>query len=342
MDIVVITRHILGMSSLNSPYKLIAADINNSKSVTTMDLVQLRRVILGLETRFPGNMSWRFVDAAYKFPNPANPWQFNLPEASSVNNLVGNVSTNFVAIKVGDVNGSAVSTASPRTSGVFSLNIPDMPLKAGQEYRIPFSADLYDTEGFQFTLGFDRQLVDLVDIRYGRMGQGHFGMFPKEGLITASYNLEDFSAAAAKPQGQEDVLFTLVLRVKKDMPSLGSVFEINSRITAAEAYSRTGNLQSVALALKAPVLLAEKPVLYQNYPNPFSGETVIGFNLIKADEAVLTISDIQGRILRVIRSDYAAGYHQLRLQSEGLPSGVLQYTLTSGDFTETKRMVVGR
>ena len=149
MDIVLITRHILGMNTLNSPYKLIAADVNSSKSVTTMDLVQLRRVILGLETRFTGNSSWRFVDAAYRFPNPANPWQFNLPEVASVNNLVGNVTTNFVAIKVGDVNGTAVSGTSPRTSGVFSLKIPDMPLRTGQEYRIPFRADLSDIEGFQ-------------------------------------------------------------------------------------------------------------------------------------------------------------------------------------------------
>ena len=342
MDIVMITRHILGFGTLNSPYKLIAADINNSKSVTTMDLVQLRRIILGIESRFQSNSSWRFIDAAYRFPNPANPWQFNLPEIVSVNNLVGNVTTNFVAIKIGDVNGSASSVVSPRSSGVFSLKVRDMPIKAGREYRIPFYADLSDTEGFQFTLGIDLNSVELVDIQYATMEEGHFGIFAKEGLITTSYNLPDFSAAAARPKGQEDELFTLVLRAKKEQPGLASVLEINSRITAAEAYSRAGNLKSVAISLQTPAALEESPVLYQNFPNPFSGETLIGFNLVKAGEATLTVSDIQGRIIRVVRGEYGMGYHQLRLNSEGLPPGVLQYTLTSGDFTATKRMVVGQ
>ena len=342
MDIVLITRHILGFGTLNSPYKLIAADINNSKSVTTMDLVQLRRVILGLESRFPSNSSWRFVDAAYRFPNPANPWQFNLPEIISVNNLVGNVTTNFMAIKIGDVNGSATGVASPRTSGVFSLKIQDMPIKAGQEYRIPFFADLSDTEGFQFTLGIDLSSVELVDIQYATMDEGNFGIFAKEGLITASYNLPDFSAAAARPKGQEDELFTLVLRAKKELPGLASVLEINSRITAAEAYSRTGALKGIAITLQTPAPLGDSYVLYQNFPNPFSGETLIGFYLVKAGEATLTVTDIQGRILRVVREEYGAGFHQLRLRSEDLPPGVLQYSLTSGEFTATKRMVVGQ
>jgi hypothetical protein len=46
------------------------------------------------------------VDAAYRFPNPANPWATTFPESISMNNLPGNASINFIAIKIGDVNGS--------------------------------------------------------------------------------------------------------------------------------------------------------------------------------------------------------------------------------------------
>ena len=82
--------------------------------------------------------------------------------------------------------------------------------------------------------------------------------------------------------------------------------------------------------------------LLQNIPNPFAGETMIGFVLPQGGEATLRLSDVQGRVLRVICGEYGAGYNQVRLRSEELPSGVLQYTLTSGDFTATRRMVIGK
>ena len=105
-DLVLIQKHILGLQMLSSPYKLIAADANNSRSITTLDLIQVRKLILNLDPVFPKNTSWRFVDAAYRFPNPANPWATSFPESISMNNLPGNASINFIAIKIGDVNGS--------------------------------------------------------------------------------------------------------------------------------------------------------------------------------------------------------------------------------------------
>ncbi|MFN9380605.1 MAG: hypothetical protein ACK6BQ_11660, partial [Bacteroidota bacterium] len=64
-DLVLISKHILGVQPLNTPYKLIAADVNNSKSVTTLDLIQLRKLILNIDATFANNSSWRFVDASY-------------------------------------------------------------------------------------------------------------------------------------------------------------------------------------------------------------------------------------------------------------------------------------
>jgi len=106
-DILLIQRHILGIQALNSPYKMIAADVNNSRSITTLDMIQLRKLILGLDSKFTHNRAWRFVDATYIFPNPTNPWQGSFPESSSIASWRPNPSTNFVAIKIGDLNSSA-------------------------------------------------------------------------------------------------------------------------------------------------------------------------------------------------------------------------------------------
>jgi hypothetical protein len=275
------------------------------------------------------------VDASFRFPNAGNPWATQFPEVTNLNDLSADVRTDFIAVKIGDVNGSALGTGTVRTDGRFNLNVEDRPLKSGSEVRIPVTALLAGMEGYQFTLGYDRNAVELVDVEYGTMQAEHFGVFAKEGLITASWN-----AKGSKVEGE--TLFTLVLRAKADVSSLDEVLNVNSRITAAEAYSKDGAYQSVALSFGARVAATGSPMLYQNIPNPFAGETVIGFQLVEAGEAVLTVSDIQGRVLRVIRGAYGAGYHQVRLRSEELPSGILQYTLTSGDFTATRRMIIGK
>lgn len=107
-DMVLIARHILGVQPLDSPYKIIAADINRSNSVTTLDLVELRMVVLNHQEEFSNNSSWRFVDAAYVFPNPQNPFEEPFPEAIHYNNFIAGLPpASFIAIKVGDVNGSA-------------------------------------------------------------------------------------------------------------------------------------------------------------------------------------------------------------------------------------------
>jgi hypothetical protein len=49
-DLVLISKHILGIEPLGSPWKLIAADANKSGSVTTADIIAFRKLILGIDT----------------------------------------------------------------------------------------------------------------------------------------------------------------------------------------------------------------------------------------------------------------------------------------------------
>ncbi|MBK9736814.1 MAG: hypothetical protein IPO92_18385 [Saprospiraceae bacterium] len=61
LDLVMIQRHILGLQSLSSPYKIIAADANNDGKVTASDLTDIRKLILGITVDYPSNTSWRFL-----------------------------------------------------------------------------------------------------------------------------------------------------------------------------------------------------------------------------------------------------------------------------------------
>ena len=105
-DLVLIQRHILGLQELDSPYKVIAADANFTNSVTAADLVELRKLILGIANRFPkGKNAWQFVDKNHVFSDHNNPWfapdsiLLNVTEREHLMN-------DFVAVKMGDVNDS--------------------------------------------------------------------------------------------------------------------------------------------------------------------------------------------------------------------------------------------
>jgi hypothetical protein len=132
----------------------------------------------------------------------------------------------------------------------------------------------------------------------------------------------------------------LVLRSKTDA-ALSSVLGISSRLTRAEAYSNSDEVLDVALNFGQGTVVRAGFELYQNTPNPFKGMTVIGFNLPEAGEATIKINDVTGRLLKVIRSDFAQGYNEVRLQSAELGAvGVLTYTLESAEFTATRKMII--
>lgn len=101
-DLVLIRKHILSVKKLDSPYKIIAADINNDQVVTVSDLIDLQTLILN--AGFPNNSSYRFVKEDYVFPNPQNPWEEPFPESCYFEGVDGNVFQNFIFVKIGDVN----------------------------------------------------------------------------------------------------------------------------------------------------------------------------------------------------------------------------------------------
>ena len=112
LDLSLIQRHIVGIDTFTNGYMKVAADAFVDNSITTFDVVQLHTLlstsIPGPPTTPPGNTSWRFVDAKFMFPDtlrrivPVFPECINLPNLRS--DTLGN---DFIAVKVGDVDGNA-------------------------------------------------------------------------------------------------------------------------------------------------------------------------------------------------------------------------------------------
>ncbi|MCB0642486.1 MAG: carboxypeptidase regulatory-like domain-containing protein, partial [Phaeodactylibacter sp.] len=88
-DMALIQKHILGLNLLlDQPYKMVAADINKSSTVTSLDLVYMLKAILNLSDEFPNNTSWRFIPAFFEFSEP-DPLAGQIPNGIQVNNLPG-------------------------------------------------------------------------------------------------------------------------------------------------------------------------------------------------------------------------------------------------------------
>jgi hypothetical protein len=81
--------------------------------------------------------------------------------------------------------------------------------------------------------------------------------------------------------------------------------------------------------------------LFQNYPNPFNPVTQISFALPVAGNVNLVVYDILGREVATLVNDYrTAGTHTVNFDASRIASGVYMYKITSGDFTDTKKMVL--
>ncbi len=339
-DLVIITKHILGVSLLDSPYKMIAADANKSGSVTTFDLVQIRKLILYIDDSFPSNTSWRFVDKDYSFPQANNPWAEIFPEISNYNNVdVSVLDADFVAVKIGDVNGSAQTNFADagedrNTVGSLVFNVEEQKLNAGETYTVDFKANDFDVLGYQFTLNFDQNAVEFVEVAPAIAGAENFGMaLLEEGVITASWNDNDVNLAG------DQVIFSLVFNAVQDV-ELSNAITVNSRYTVAEAYNTNGELLDVELAFNGATVAAEFE-LYQNTPNPFSKTTVIGFTLPEASTAKLTITDVSGKVVKVQKADFAKGYNEFKLErSELTAKGILYYQLDTDTDSATKMMIL--
>ena len=127
----------------------------------------------------------------------------------------------------------------------------------------------------------------------------------------------------------------------------------------ADALADAGHLGHSVSAVLTRLLqllkeMTETPpetALLPNYPNPFNPETWIPYHLAQDAAVVLTIYDVRGSVVRelvlghqpagVYQSKHRAAYWDGRNESgESVASGVYFYTLTAGDFTATRRLLV--
>ncbi len=78
-----------------------------------------------------------------------------------------------------------------------------------------------------------------------------------------------------------------------------------------------------------------------NYPNPFNPTTVINYQLPKDGMVTLKVYDVLGKeIATLVNDNRTAGYYSVEFNASNLPSGIYIYTITTNNYTQSKKMLL--
>lgn len=338
-DILIIQNHILGRQRLDSPYKLIAADVNNSKAISTLDLIELRKLILSIDLRFENNTSWRFIPAQFRFPDPANPWQATFPEIINVNNLQDSLmSADFIGVKIGDVSGNVdpASTLSlnERSQATTPLRYTDRLLMPQQTYEIPIQANLEQLQGMQFTLSIDQDKAQLTGLTPAAFTKNNYQIQPERGWLATSWLQNEATPEALKQQ----LCFTLLVTTKKQV-RISELLSITDYWVKSEAYEDK-LVKGIKLEASSGEPATAQLVVKKVYPNPFREESQLVFYTPIYQEVKVQVYTLTGQLIWQSANPYPAGQHTLSISGEQLPGkGIYLVKIKSTNTEQTHRIV---
>lgn len=344
-DIVLIRKHILDVSRLDSPYKIIAADVNGSGTVSGLDMVIMRKLILNDIQAFPDAPSWRFVPADFEFPNPENPFETPYPLSISLDQADRDVEhQDFIAVKTGDVNYSAIPNLqqpSPEDRSMSSLSFELIAghFEAQEQLRLPIRAkDFQAITGFQFNLNIQTDLFDfqqIVPIELENFTASNFSY--KDGDLAVSWTAADVELGQSLDD--EAILFYIEGQALKDA-QVSDVFQLNENRISAEAYDKNLEIFDLNINIVYP-FTDDRNLEVSIYPNPVQASTTLSLVLPTAGKLQVTLMDTQGRLVRQLWTNDSVdkGVLQKELKFDDLELGIYYLVVDFEGEREVRKVV---
>ncbi len=331
LDIILLSRHLIGLEPITSPYRLIAGDVDNSRTLNTFDLIGMQKLLLFYDDAFPELDAWRFVPADYQFSNPLRPFDDDFPEFMLTDMLEETETFNFTAIKVGDINLdadllNAQEAANDRNQAeAFRWLVEDRDFEAGEWVEVNLQAsDLDKMLGYQFTLAYAADQLEWQEAE----GVKHFALGKKAGNLHFLWNSYEEAGQDLHLQFQA-----------KTAGRLSEVLRIDAQALQAQAYDQQLQPRPIELVFEGQEQLAEGLQLFQNQPNPFSEVSQIRFFSPEAGKHRLSIYSLNGQEVFQWAQELSAGTHQVDLQRSDLPAaGVYYYQLHSPSEVQTRKL----
>jgi hypothetical protein len=339
LDLCEVSQHILGISSLPSPYAIIAADVNKSGSVTTFDIVESRKLILGIYKEFPNNTAWRLFPDFCQFANPLNPFQgsclpdFDLSELMALDGDTARV----IAVKVGDVNGDVRLNNEPFTppasADSITVILPIGPILAGIDLAVPVKLDKdFVYGGIQLNLQLNPMIAEFISLSSGAisiqgLGQGVSYFNPS----TGSLRINTFSnqTTIGQPILAGETLFFIHIKTSQNAQLEDILTVITDDPNARNFgigincmdYSTMGATYSGSVATSSPDLQGMR--IQPPSPNPFGAQSFLEIDLESAESGLLEVVDLMGRIVFSESRQLTPGMNRWEIPASALAPGSL-------------------
>ena len=341
LDLVLIQRHILGLGDLDSPYKMIAADINNSQSISSVDLVILRKIILGIYDDFPNNRSWRFIDAQYNFLDATDPWLGSVPEDYEITHLDSDMKIDFIGVKIGDVNESAIANVQSKSSETRSdnkwlLSISDKFVKKDENVVLEVKAEnISKVYGWQYTL--ESKDLSFIAIESASANLSNQNIRRENSNLHMSYG-----HAVGLELEPNDIIYTMIFKATRS-GKLSDMLNISNRGLTAESYHKNLEINNVEIRWNESVEesdLTQGFSVAQNEPNPWNERTSVDYYIPTAGDVKIVIKDVRGRVLFKSASYKESGNHTQDIEDSFLDgNGVLVYEVHYSGKLISNRMI---
>ena len=332
LDLIMIQRHVLGLSEFDTPYKYIAADINNNETINGSDLLALRKVILGIDTEFSNNLSWRTIDAAHIFEDPTDPWSSPIPENYDVFALSNNMYIDFLGVKIGDINGNATVNFTSEIASARSEKTIKLVSEFNYDGVSIVTEESVVAAGLQFTLLTGDNVINTIESDvFNESSIGYHMVTP------GVYNI---SIANSTPQSFEvgDELFYIDFDCVSC--NLSTVSPSNKGL-ASELYMND-NLEVVELNIEMRDNGTEivSFSVAQNSPNPWSIFTQVDVTVTVASKVTMKVFDVTGRLVYNSTELLREGKNTIQLDNEKVNgAGVYFYEISTDTQSAQYKMI---
>jgi PKD repeat protein len=327
-DVFKIQRHILVVEALDSPYKIIAADVNHSNTVSTFDTYLMQQVILTNLDTFPNNTSWRFVVKDYVFPVASNPFAAAFPEAININNATSNISgADFIAIKIGDV----TLDANPA--------IMDNPPSGKMELLLDETQWISNLAALQFNIQFDADLLDFEAIKPAELPGLEENDFNFKQVEKGSLSLVWYDKSGQSQQLDKNTVLFYILFKAKAAGLLSEALSVQPFRHTQTAYDLYGVERAVEVVFTKEHLNPNLPGKYKLSiePNPFSEFVQILLEMPAKENGELAIYDLSGRLVYHEALLLEKGLQQIRIGGERFGAkGLYLLQVKTEGFVETR------
>jgi len=326
LDMLFIQRHVLRIQELDTPFKIIAADVSGNQEVSIVDIIVMRQLILGVIDEWNTGLAWNFVDADFNFFDPRNPWPFD--DVITDRDADGSdCNADFIAVRIGDVDNSFEAR-----NGFTGENrsVPASRIQMVRTVNLNGDSviDFYPTSdgllyGFQFALdGLDGTSV--IQAKSANLTDDNIHI--KDKLLRISWT---------NPSGQyidmNEPLFSIKTKSNK-------IPVINQSVLKPEIYLGH-SIETHSLTLDLDSRDEELSNVRVN-PNPFNRDVTIQFQQNKEQSVSFDLFSLEGKHVYTKTYRASSGNQAIHLNADQIPErGTYYYTLTSGSTRHSGSIV---